>query len=381
MLEYYQNTLDEFINEYERLHVNPWHNITKKEFKNICKELINKNEIDDGYKFDYFMNYIIKRLSGVDDMHTKFRMRTTILPFNYRIFNDEVVVNYPEGLRGSILESINEVSISKILKELDDVITYGTLERKRYELEKSLFDMSLLFSLPSLRESEELTFEFKTISGEIEKRTIDKKDVMTSDDQFDIEEYYYGDTGTYEIKEDTLIYRHCSVQNEYKSIIEESINEIRSIDFNNISKIIIDLRGNIGGNSRLNKPFIDFLSEYKDKKLIVLTDYRVFSSGMLALYDLIKLGCITIGEGIGTSFNSYGDQVWLDIGKYRFAISTCYLNPVMNLRISNKDEINKVSSEVFKPVVFKPDYYVETTKEDFINDYDRVLEFALNTDL
>ena len=213
MLEYYQNTLDKFINEYERLHVNPWHNITKKEFKNICKELINKIEIDDGYKFDYFMNYIIKRLSGVDDVHTKFRMRTTILPFNYRIFNDAVVVNYPEGLRGSILESINEVSISKILKELDDVITYGTLERKRYELEKSLFDMSLLFSLPSLREGEELTFEFKTISGEIEKRTIDKKDVMTSDDQFDIEEYYYGDTGTYEIKEDTLIYRHCSVQN------------------------------------------------------------------------------------------------------------------------------------------------------------------------
>ena len=377
MLEYYQNTLDKFINEYERLHVNPWHNITKKEFKNICKELINKIEIDDGYKFDYFMNYIIKRLSGVDDVHTKFRMRTTILPFNYRIFNDAVVVNYPEGLRGSILESINEVSISKILKELDDVITYGTLERKRYELEKSLFDMSLLFSLPSLRESEELTFEFKTISGEIEKRTIDKKDVMTSDDQFDIEEYYYGDTGTYEIKDNTLIYRHCSVQNEYKSIIEESINEIRSFDFNNISKIIIDLRGNIGGNSELNKLLIDFLSEHKDKKLVVLTDYIISSSGSLALYDLIKLGCVTVGEGIGTPFNSYGEQVWLDIAKYRFAVPTCYFIPSMNIKISDKYELSKLDSKIFKPVIFKPDYYVESTKEDFINNYDRVLEFAL----
>ena len=381
MLEYYQNTLDKFINEYERLHVNPWHNITKKEFKNICKELINKIEIDDGYKFDYFMNYIIKRLSGVDDVHTKFRMRTTILPFNYRIFNDAVVVNYPEGLRGSILESINEVSISKILKELDDVITYGTLERKRYELEKSLFDMSLLFSLPSLRESEELIFEFKTISGEIEKRTIYKRDAMTSDEQFDIEEYYYGDTGTYEIKEDTLIYRHCSVQNEYKSIIEESINEIRSFDFNNISKIIIDLRGNIGGNSELNKLLIDFLSEHKDKKLVVLIDYIISSSGSLALYDLIKLGCVTVGEEIGTPFNSYGEQVWLDIGKYRFAVPTCYFIPSMNIKISDKYELSKLDSKIFKPVIFKPDYYVESTKEDFINNKDRVLEFALNTDL
>ena len=381
MLEYYQNTFDEFINEYERLHVNPWHNITKKEFKNICKELINKIEIDDEYKFNYFMNYNIKRLSGVDDVHTKFRMRTTILPFNYRIFNDEIVVNFPEGLRGSTLESINEVSVSKILKELDDIITYGTLERKRYELEKSLFDMSLLFSLPSLREGEELTFEFKTISGEIEKRTIDKKDVMTSDDQFDIEEYYYGDTGTYEIKEDTLIYRHCSVQNEYKSIIEESINEIRSFDFNNISKIIIDLRGNIGGNSELNKLLIDFLSEHKDKKLVVLIDYIISSSGSLALYDLIKLGCVTVGEEIGTPFNSYGEQVWLDIGKYRFAVPTCYFIPSMNIKISDKYELSKLDSKIFEPVIFKPDYYVESTKEDFINNKDRVLEFALNTDL
>ena len=381
MLEYYQNTFDEFINEYERLHVNPWHNITKKEFKNICKELINKIEIDDEYKFNYFMNYNIKRLSGVDDVHTKFRMRTTILPFNYRIFNDEIVVNFPEGLRGSTLESINEVSVSKILKELDDIITYGTLERKRYELEKSLFDMSLLFSLLSLRESEELIFEFKTISGEIEKRTIDKRDAMTSDEQFDIEEYYYGDTGTYEIKDNTLIYRHCSVQNEYKSIIEESVNEIRSIDFNNISKNIIDLRGNIGGNSELNKLLIDFLSEHKDKKLVVLIDYIISSSGSLALYDLIKLGCVTVGEEIGTPFNSYGEQVWLDIGKYRFAVPTCYFIPSMNIKISDKYELSKLDSKIFEPVIFKPDYYVESTKEDFINNKDRVLEFALNTDL
>lgn len=377
MLEYYQNVLKEFISEYERLHINPWHNITKNELKNICEEFVSNYEIDDGYKFNYFINYIIKRLNGEDDAHTKFKMRTVILPFNYRIFGEKVVVNYPEGLRGSTLESINEVSISKILNELDDIITYGTLERKRYELEKSLFDMSLLFSLPSLRESEELIFEFKTISGEIEKRTIDKRDAMTSDEQFDIEEYYYGDTGTYEIKDNTLIYRHCSVQNEYKSIIEESVNEIRSLDFNNISKIIVDLRGNIGGNSGLNKLLLDFLSEHKDKKLVVLTDYRISSSGSLALYDLIKLGCTTVGEGISTPFNSYGEQVWLEIGKYRFAVSTCYFNPSMDIKIFNKEDISKVDSEVFKPIIFKPDYYVESVRKDFINNKDKVLEFAL----
>lgn len=377
MLEYYKNTFDEFINEYERLHVNPWHNINKEELEIICKKLLSKYKIEDGYRFNYFMNYIIKRLSGMDDAHTRFRMRTVILPFNYRIFDNEVVVNYPDGLRGSTLESINTINIGKILDELDDIIVYGTDERKRYGLEKSLFDMSLLFSLPSLRDSEELIFEFKTINGEVEKRIIDKKDVMTSDEQFDIEEYYYGETGIYKMVEDTLIYRHCSVQNEYKDIIEESIREINYLDFDKINKIIIDLRGNIGGNSGLNKTLIDFLNEHRDKKLIVLTDYRIFSSGSLALYDLIKLGCITVGEGISTPFNSYGEQIWLNIGKYRFAVSTCYFNPSMNMKISSKEVVSKMSSEVFKPVIFKPDYYVKTTKDDFINNKDRVLEFAL----
>ncbi|UKI58786.1 MAG: hypothetical protein L6V81_05370 [Clostridium sp.] len=42
------------------------------------------------------MDFIIKRLDGVDDSHTKYRSKAYILPYNYRIFDDEVIVNYPE---------------------------------------------------------------------------------------------------------------------------------------------------------------------------------------------------------------------------------------------------------------------------------------------
>lgn len=49
----------------------------------------------------------------------------------------------------------------------------------------------------------------------------------------------------------------------------------------------------------------------------------------------------------------------------------------MNIKISDKYELSKLDSEVFKPVIFKPDNYVENTKEDFINNKDKVLEFAL----
>ena len=42
-------------------------------------------------------------------------------------------------------------------------------------------------------------------------------------------------------------------------------------------------------------------------------------------------------------------------------------------------KIEKIDSEVFKPVIFKPDYYVKSTKEDFINNKDKVLDRILNS--
>lgn len=51
---------------------------------------------------------------------------------------------------------------------------------------------------------------------------------------------------------------------------------MRSEDLSNIDTIIIDIRGNTGGNAALNKILIDFLKDNSDKLLICLTDYRVF---------------------------------------------------------------------------------------------------------
>lgn len=46
---------------------------------------------------------------------------------------------------------------------MDNVITYGTLGKRRYELEKGLFNRKMMFGLPSLKNSDSLTYEFITL--------------------------------------------------------------------------------------------------------------------------------------------------------------------------------------------------------------------------
>ncbi len=371
----YKKIYEEFINKYKEIHINPWHEITEEELNKIVSELISKMEINDIYGFKYFIDYIIKRLSGKSDAHTKSAIEFP-LPINFKIFNNDVLINYPNELKTGKLISINDVSIEKIIEELDSVITYGTEGKRRYELEKYLFNSIILFGLPSLRKCDKLTFKILTFDGKEITRTFKKDEEYK--DNFDYDKYLYGDNATFRIEDDVLIYNHSSVQPKFKQQIETAVNNMRKLDLINIDKIIIDLRGNTGGNSAFNKILMDFLCEHKDKELIALTDYRVFSAGRYALMDLIKLGAVTIGEEISTPINCFGNSHWINIDNYNFSISECYFHPVYDIGIKSKEEFNsKVTEDILKPYIYRPDIVVEQTEEDYIYGVDTILNYAI----
>lgn len=372
----YKKIYDKFIENYKNIHVNPWHEINESELDRIYNELVNKMDINDKYSFKYFINYIIKRLSGSSDAHTKHDV-VSLIPINFRIFESDVLINYPKELKNSKLISINEVEISTIIKELEEIITYGTPGKRKYELEKSLFNRYMLFSIPSLRNSDKLVFKIKDINGKEITKTYDKK-TDYKEELFNYDEYLHGMNATYKFINDCLIYNHSSVQMKYKEKIEETIEKLRKEDLSNINTIIIDIRGNTGGNSGLNKILIDYLLEHKDKKLICLTDYRVFSAGRYALNDLINIGALTIGEEISTPTNCYGNSNWIIIDEHSFSISECYFNPMIDLGIRSKEEFKKeMTEEMLIPHIFKPDIYIEQTEEDYINGVDTILNYAL----
>lgn len=373
----YKNIYENFINQYKEIHVNPWHEINESQLEQLYDRLINVMKIDNEYSFKYFMDYIIKRLSGTSDAHTKYDL-VSLIPMNFRIFENKILVNYPQNLKNSKLISINGICIDTIMSELDDVITYGTTGKRKYELEKGLFNRFILFGLPSLRESNELNFEIETVNGEKITRRFPKDEQYSYEELFDYNKYRYGENATYRFIDNCLIYKHSSVQIRFKEKIESAISKLRQEDIFNVDTIIIDIRGNTGGNAALNKILMDFIEEHRDKKLICLTDYRVFSGGRYALRDLINLGAITIGEEISTPINCYGNSNWINIDDHHFSISECYFHPFLGWSASSKEEFAKEATpELLLPWIFKPNILIEETLEDYMQNKDTILNYAL----
>ena len=352
ILDKYNNTFNEFITKYEEIHINPWHSIQKEKLMKKKNELLTTMDVTDVYSFTYFMKYLIKLLCGTKDTHTIFDM-TSRLPINFKIIENEVLINYPTNLKGNTLISINDIDIKTILNELDKVVSYGTLGKKQFELEKALFNELLLFSIPQFRNTNELIFKMKSPNNEIITKIFKKNEQYQ--ESFNMNEYLYGNNnGTFKIVNNTLIYNHRSVQQEYESTIKKSVEKLNKIDLTSINKIIIDLRGNLGGNSALNKPLINFLSNHKDKELLTLTDRRIFSAGRYALIDLINLGSITIGEGIGTPLNCYGNSNRFTLNKYyTFVVSEMYFDPTRKIEIKTKEEFKKIDKSLLEDIIFK----------------------------
>ncbi len=372
----YKKVYEVFIEHYKKGHPCPWHEISEEELNRIYNYLTSNIDVVDKYTFFYMMSYIVKRLSGLEDAHTEYEF-WEILPVNFKIIAGEVLVNYPEELRGSRLLAVNGIDINKIEDELEEIITYGTEGRRRRQLEIYLFNRVSLLSLPSLRGNSKIIYTIQMLNGEMVELEYDSKQKY-EEKMFNVGEYFYGRPGEYEIRDNALIYKHSSVQPQFEARIIESIDRLRQEDLSNVSKIIIDLRGNFGGNSKLNGYLMDFLRENADKELLVLTDYRVFSAGRYALVDLLKLGATTIGEEIGTPINCFGETNRICHDGYSFASSSAYFYPG-KCGVKNKDDFKRfVVDEIRKPIFFKPDVYVSTAKTDYINGIDTILEYALS---
>ena len=166
----------------------------------------------------------------------------------------------------------------------------------------------------------------------------------------------------------------------YKRIHIDPFHEISEDELNKIYSELVNLM-NVNDDYAFYyfKYLIDFLKKHTDKRLLCLTDYRVFSAGRYALGDLIKLGAVTIGEEISTPINCFGNSNWVLFDKYSFSVSGCYFNPFIGYSASNKKDFAEAKTdELLKPVIFKPDIYVEQSKEDFIDGEDTALNYAIN---
>ena len=383
----YQEDLDYFLNfaeskrgkeldkKYynESMHLDFYFLHSKKELNNFINTFLKNNKINDDYDFFYFMNCIIKYMSGHIDAHTRIIMsnNNNAYPLSIQSINNKLYVTRcsEEKYSYSELLEINNVSISKITEELEKCTSYGTTNWFFNRLHSDLNDKNILLSLPSIKNNAKY-IEYKTSKGII-------KYEINKDYSKELTIIRKEDFKQYQIKDNILIFKYPKCTNKFIPDIKKIKNLIHD---NNIDTFILDLRGNSGGRSSLIEPLIKYLKRTK-LKLVTLVNKSVFSSGRMAAINMLKIGSKIVGQDIGTPINCFGyifGNGELPNTKFTFNFSRVYWYEDKKRHIIKgiytKKKLHKFPKSFFEPKYLEIDYYINLTIDDYKSEKDVMLE-------
>lgn len=383
----YQEDLDYFLNfaeskrgkeldkKYynESMHLDFYLLHSKKELNNFINTFLKNNKINDDYDFFYFMNCIIKYMSGHIDAHTRLIMsnNNNAYPLSIQSINNKLYVTRcsEEKYSYSELLEINNVSISKITEELEKCTSYGTTNWFFNRLHSDLNDKNILLSLPSIKNNAKY-IEYNTSKGII-------KYEINKDYSKELALIRKEDFKQYQIKDNILIFKYPKCTNKFIPDIKKIKNLIHD---NNIDTFILDLRGNSGGRSSLIEPLIKYLKRTK-LKLVTLVNKSVFSSGRMAAINMLKIGSKIVGQGIGTPINCFGyifGNGKLPNTKFTFNFSRVYWYEDKKRHIIKgiytKKKLLKFPKSFFEPKYLEIDYYINLTIDDYKSEKDVMLE-------
>lgn len=383
----YQEDLDYFLNFAERkrgkeldkkyynesMHLDFYFLHSKKELNNFINTFLKNNKINDDYDFFYFMNCIIKYMSGHIDAHTRLIMsnNNNAYPLSIQSINNKLYVTRcsEEKYSYSELLEINNVSISKITEELEKCTSYGTTNWFFNRLHSDLNDKNILLSLPSIKNNAKY-IEYKTSKGII-------KYEINKDYSKELTIIRKEDFKQFQIKDNILIFKYPKCTNKFIPDIKKIKNLIHD---NNINIFILDLRGNSGGKSSLIEPLIKYLKHTR-LKLVTLVNKSVFSSGRMAAINMLKIGSKIVGQGIGTPINCFGyifGNGELPNTKFTFNFSRVYWYEDKKRHIIKgiytKKKLHKFPKSFFEPKYLEIDYYINLTIDDYKSEKDVMLE-------
>lgn len=381
----YQEDLDYFLNFAEQkrgktldkkypnesMHLDFYFTHSKDELSGFIEEFKKNHTINDDYDFYYFMNCLIKYMSGNMDAHTNIIMNDNkTYPLSIQFINNKLYITKcsNEKCNYSELLEINKININKIIEEVEKCTSYGTPNWFLSRLHFYLSSKNILLSLPSI-DSNSKYIEYKTSKGII-KYEVDK------DYKNELAIVKKEEFKQIQIKNNILILKYPKCTPKFAPDVKSLKKLIRD---NNIDTFILDLRGNTGGQSSLIEPLIKYLKRSK-LKLVTLVNRSVFSSGRMAAIDMKKIGSKMVGQDIGTPINCFGfifGNGKLPNTNFTFNFSKVYWyedeKHIMK-GIFTKNKLHKMPKEFYEPKYLKIDYYIDLTIDDYKSGNDVMLE-------
>lgn len=295
-------------------HVNLFAYTKEEDFNEKIEYL--KNMID---KLDYEeMKVEISRvIASIKDAHTSlvFPARRFI-PLKFYYFNDGAYIidstkDYENLLFKKVI-AIEDINIEDVLEELRSIISFENEYFFKAQSMKYLQVVEVLYGLLIVDNMNKIKITLE--DGEHEIIPVSIKKLVYTNDKLPLyarkssENLWF----TYLENEELYIKYNSCRENEIESLHNKIENIILFIEKHNVKKVTVDLRNNLGGDSTLFEPFIDYikgnyiLNNKENLKVIIGRD--TFSSALLNAYDFKNnTNAKIIGEPSGGKPNCYGE--------------------------------------------------------------------------
>lgn len=358
-------------------HKNFYNSVSKEECKNEFERL--SETIEDISYADYYFS-LTSYLALSHDSHTFIKADDIFSHFLYfplqlnYIGNSVYVVSGVKEYRdtmGKEVLSINGVSIKDIEEKASPIIPHDNQVYLRQNLNNLLNNTSFLSFIhisDTPQSTVELAFSDGTkttvtpsLSTEIKKENL--VSALTSYSPYIYQGYYRAII----INRDTLLisYNVCAENPDYP--IKTFTNDIKSIlASNKVSRIIVDLRYNGGGDSSVINPVIKLLKKEKCKKYALIGE-NTFSSAILNAVSLKEdAGFVLVGSPTGGSINHYGDL-------------KSFTLPETGWNVYYSSKYFKLSKKYEGSLI--PDIFIKIDALDYFSGKDNAVEYCLKTEL
>ena len=268
------------------------------------------------------------------DSHTALALNFTpeslVFPLNFYSFSDGMYLlvapaEYSAALGGRLV-MIQDTGIEDVIAALGTALPHANKGWLRVMAAQSLPSAMLLVGLGIIPDMTQATFTFETrggktvaldvlstprsqLSGLAWELALDPTAIPAAFGSHNPPNYWYevlADSGTLHIG-----YAICA-EAESWPFADFMADALAVLDSQPVERVVIDLRANSGGDSRILEPLIEALAQRDDMnqpgRLFVLIGPRTYSSAILnAIQFRQRTAAILVGEPTGGEPNHYGE--------------------------------------------------------------------------
>lgn len=379
----WQADLDQMAEELPLLHKNLFYKQSRDEFIAGIDRL--KKRIDNLDTLPAVME-ISRIVASLGDAHTTVALpQFNRLPFACYWFKEGIFITaaldkYPELIFHRLV-AIAGMSIDNVVSRLSGIISHENKHFLMAQLPEYLICVEILLGLAIISEVDQITIT-------VEDQLHETRELTMATIKMDDWPPAAGENGSaptaklplYRKNRDQHFWREFDPPNNllylnYNSCkdmpnhpVDQFAREtIREIESNGeITRLVIDLRNNGGGNSELFKKFLQWLSKYprlnQPGRLFVVVGRDTFSSALLNAYFLkFNTQAVFVGDATGGKPNCYGEVKYLTLNSSGLYIrySTKYYHLVDDDALPS----------------FMPDMTFEVTFDDYQRNIDPCMDW------